>query len=188
MLDRERRKETTGWFVTRRRAGDRTIQQQMTGLDPLLAEVKGRTVLDVGCAEGLIGIECAKAGASRVDGVELVSGHVDLGSKLARKWKNISVREGDANEFVPSERYDIVLLLAILHKLRNPSLSCKTLADAADDLCVIRYPSASVGEVIVHDRSHGEPHDIGAVMLELGFIVERITSGPFAEQTYFYRR
>jgi len=188
MTDRDRRKATTGWFVTRRRAGDRTIQQQMTGLGPLLAGVRGSSVLDVGCAEGLIGVECAKVGASKVDGVELVAGHVELGLRLARKWKNVRLQEGDANTFVPAERYDVVLLLAILHKLRNPSQSCRILADASEDLCVIRYPSSSVGEVIVDDRSHGEAHDIGAVMLELGFLVEQVTDGPFAEQTYFYRR
>jgi 2-polyprenyl-3-methyl-5-hydroxy-6-metoxy-1,4-benzoquinol methylase len=188
MTERDRRKATTGWFVTRRRAGDRTIQQQMTGLEPLLADVSGRSVLDVGCAEGLIGVECAKAGASKIDGVELVAGHVDLGLRLARKWKNVRLQEGDANSFVPAERYDVVLLLAILHKLRNPSQSCRTLADACEGLCVIRYPSSSVGEVIVDDRSQCETHDIGAVMLDLGFLVEQVTAGPFAEQTYFYRR
>ena len=50
-----------GWFSTKGRLGDRTLKQQLMGLDPLFAECKGKTVLDVGCAEGLISIELDKA-------------------------------------------------------------------------------------------------------------------------------
>ena len=51
-----------GWFVTDGRAGDRTLAQQLVGLDKI--NVQGATVLDVGCAEGLISIEMAKRGAA----------------------------------------------------------------------------------------------------------------------------
>ena len=42
---------STPWF-----GGDRTFEQQMTGLDWLAEACRGKSVLDFGCAEGLISI------------------------------------------------------------------------------------------------------------------------------------
>ena len=51
-----------GWFSTLGLV-NRTPDQQLNGLIGCSWRVWGKTVLDVGCAEGLISIELAKAGA-----------------------------------------------------------------------------------------------------------------------------
>jgi hypothetical protein len=79
-------------------------------------------------------------------------------------------------------------LLAILHKLTNPTEACARFAGAAKELCVIRYPVHAEEQVIIDHRSGNEPHDIGALMGAMEFTVETVTSGPFDEQTYYYRR
>lgn len=41
-----------GWFHTPGRLGDRSLDQQLMGLDSLFERCFDKTVLDVGCAEG----------------------------------------------------------------------------------------------------------------------------------------
>lgn len=184
---KELRKATHGWFVTDGRPGDRTLEQQIIGLDPLFSHVAGKTVLDVGCAEGLIAMECVRRGAAYATGVEIVPKHVEVGQRLAEKLP-CELVIGDANVWEPDSLYDVVLLLAILHKLRDPSSACVNLARVAIELCVIRYPASSDGQVIVDERSNRQPHDIGDVMETLGFRIDEVIAGPFDEQTYYYRR
>jgi 2-polyprenyl-3-methyl-5-hydroxy-6-metoxy-1,4-benzoquinol methylase len=186
-LRKQERMNSHGWFDLPDSPGDRTLSQQMTGLGNLIAEVSGKTVLDVGCAEGLIGIECLKAGASHLVGVELVKKHIDK-AKVFGRGLECAFFVADANQFRPQKTYDIVLLLAILHKLRNPTEACLRLADAASDLCVIRMGINSKNQVISDPRSEFEPHDIGAAMESLGFSVECVAEGPFGEATWYYRR
>jgi len=190
---RAARKASIGWFETPGRPGDRTLESQLIGLAPLFDGIAGKTVLDVGCAEGLIAMECCRRGASSALGVEMVAAHVEVGRSMLDGSCELVV--GDANICRPDRNYDVVLLLAILHKLRNPSAACKRYAKACSDLCVIRFPASSLHrQVIVDHRSGGEPYDIGGVMRRQGFRVMEITDGPKSgpdlpiEKTYFYVR
>ena len=83
--------------------------------------------------------------------------------------------------------YDVVLLLAILHKLQEPEDVCKRLVSYCDDLCVIRM-SPDGTDVIVDARSNKVPQYIGNVMAASGFHVERTTIGPLGEKVWYYRR
>jgi 2-polyprenyl-3-methyl-5-hydroxy-6-metoxy-1,4-benzoquinol methylase len=177
---------THGWFYTPGRAGDRTLRQQLSGLDPLMAEIQGREVLDVGCAEGLISMECAKRGAASVLGIEIVAGHVAVADTLKGDLP-VAFEVQDANVYEPVQRYDVVLMLALLHKLRDPSAACARFAAAARALCVIRLgPNGE--QSIVDARSQYVRQDIGGVMRGAGFTVERCEAGPFDEATWYYRR
>lgn len=188
---RERKAErmrTRGWFVLPDRPGDRTLEQQLRGLDPLLAEVRNRSVLDVGCAEGLISIRAAEAGALFVHGLEIVPGHVAIAQRLAEE-RNLpcTFTQANVNLYTPIQSYDIVLLLAVLHKLQDPAERARSYAMLCNDLCVIRM-SPDGTEIINDARSFNVPYDIGAVMRSLGFYVERAERGPYDEMTWYYRR
>ena len=188
---RERKAErmaTRGWFALPDRPGDRTLDQQMRGLAPLFDEARGRRVLDIGCAEGLISLEMAAAGATHVDGVEIVPGHVAIANRMAEQRKlPCKFIQADANRYDPQEQYRIVLLLAVLHKLQKPEIRARAYASLCTDLCVIRL-SPDGTEIINDARSQNVPQDIGAVMRSLGFSVERSELGPFDEVTWYYRR
>lgn len=178
------------WFAVGNKTGDRTLAQQMEGLDRLFAEVEGKTVLDVGCAEGLIAIELAKSGAEEVDGIEIrqpaiIAAVIAAEAAKVRGWY---FRVGDANLFEPARDYDIVIMLAVLHKLKNPTAACARIVAHALDLVVIRLPPEHA-PTIIDDRSGNEPHHIGTTMEKSGFVLEHAAcDGPFGEWVGYYRR
>jgi hypothetical protein len=187
MAESPKVKKLKGWFLGLGRGGDRTIDQQMLGLEKVVAEVAGKTVLDAGCAEGLISMELAKAGAVHCVGLELVPSFVAIGNAhvgdLPCKFFVANLNDDDVGAL---EQADIVLMLAILHKLKDPTSVCTALAGRAKDLCVIRLPP--YGPVIVDQRSNNEPHDIDAAMKTAGFTLESVVRGPFEEWVGYYRR
>lgn len=174
---------STPWF-----GGDRTFEQQMTGLDWLAEACRGKIILDFGCAEGLISIHLLKHGALGVVGLELLPERVAKANKAARGL-NARYHVGDANEMTPLPViYDVTLALAILHKLRDPSTVARRLARATRELIVLRLPPAT-GSTIVDRRSGNVPHDIDAVLREEGFVQERAgNDGPLGEWIGTYRR
>jgi 2-polyprenyl-3-methyl-5-hydroxy-6-metoxy-1,4-benzoquinol methylase len=173
-----------GWFHTEGRLGDRMLKTQLIGLGPLFDEIAGKSVLDVGCAEGLISLELVKRGARMVDGVEIVAGHIEIANGLAVESTTFHV--ADANVYEPVQAYDVVLFLALLHKLKNPTEAAKRICAWCLDLCVVRLPPS--GPVIIDDRSEREPHDIAAALLASGFVLEKTTEGPYREWMGYFRR
>lgn len=175
-----------GWFHTPGRSGDRTLKQQLTGLDDLRTRVRGKTVLDIGCAEGLIGMQLFDDGAAAVHGLEIVSEHVIIANKL-RGDRACTFEVADANDYKPVRQYDIVILLALLQKLRDPSAACRRFVAAAREMVVLRLPPATAPTVI-DARSGGYPHHIGEVMTSSGFMLKNAQLGHLGEWCGFYER
>lgn len=162
----------------------------MRGLVPLMQQVENKRILDIGCAEGLIAIECLKRGAKCVRGIEIVPGHVEVARRIALEQSvgfAAAFTVADANTYQPTDEFDIVLLLAILHKLRDPSAAADRFARVCRDLCVIRLPPATA-PTVVDSRSGDIPHDINAVMERNDFVLESVRKGHFEEWTGYYRR
>ena len=157
---------------------------QMLGLEPLLDEAKGATILDVGCAEGLISFELAKAGA-HVHGIDSIEALIETAKRL-RGNLSCSFEVADAVIYEPEE-YDIVLLLSILHKCRHPSAVCSRFVNAAKDLLVMRLPPEKA-PVIRNQRTRDISHDMKAVMSWYGFELERVTRSAFSEWVGYFRR
>mgnify|MGYP001172519963 CR=1 FL=1 len=179
---------STPWF-----GGDRTFEQQMTGLDWLAEACRGKSILDFGCAEGLISIHLLKHGAQFADGVELLPERVLQAERLARKEKlhlrskfiACNAESWVAHRTVPR---DVTLALAILHKLRDPSTVARRQARATREMIVLRLPPAT-GSTIVDRRSGNVPHDIDAVLRSEGFVQKRAgNTGPLGEWIGVYRR
>jgi hypothetical protein len=173
-----------GWFVTDGRPGDRTLQQQLVGLD--VVDVRDKTLLDIGAAEGLISIEMARRGAAAVHGVEIVAEHVKVGNRL-RGDLPVTLEVGDANTWAPKRNYDIVFMLALLQKVRDPSAVCARFAAAAAETVVLRLPP-KYAPTIIDDRSGNKPHDIHAVMVLCGFQQTAVRFGTFDEWIGRYDR
>lgn len=191
-----------GWFkIAGVQDGDRTIEQQLKGLKPLFPEVADKWVLDLGCAEGLVGMElCAKHGAFWVDGITLVPSEAETGNAVsnARGIDNFVIYAHDLND-VPGlhalgdredgieEHYDVILMLAVLHKLREPiRVLHSILAKWAAGLVVIRTAGATPG-YICDPRSGNRKFDVVKAMAP-DYRLERVESGPFNEWTGYFRK
>lgn len=160
------------WFDAPGRPGYRTLEQQLTGLDPLWPQLKNASVLDVGCAEGFISARCKHAGATVLDGIEIRKDAVarcrDMG---------LNVIQADANEWIPPVQYDVVLLLAVLHKLRNPGNAFARFLERCDELCVVRLRHSD-WPILRDARSGNKPFYLERIATGAGFGLEHVSEGP----------
>lgn len=182
-----------GWLaIPGVQRGERTLSEQMMGLDAALADCPGKTVIDLGCAEGLIGIEFAKAGAALVQGYELQERFIAMGNEQAIK-AGVADRvrlykadlaffsgEGEGGPLPETEGADIVLALAIVHKLRQPALALERIAALAKQRLVIRLPIGSRG-AFVCKRAPEQSCDTALVLPPLGFRLDAMVDGPRGE-------
>lgn len=175
------------WFDMKRGDYERTLVDQLRGLRPVLDEFrswrgKGKplTGLDVGCAEGLISIECAKYGAAQMHGVELVPERVADANRL-RASLPCSFEVANVATYQPAKPYDVLLALSILHKMPDPSATLYRLVhNFCRRLVVIRLPPGR-GPLVLDPRSNNEPHDLDAVLQDLGFNLEHEAEGHLSE-------
>jgi hypothetical protein len=181
------------WFNVGRGESERTLVDQMKGLRPVVDEFRASkargkplTCLDVGCAEGLIGMEMAKAGAIHVQGIEVVPERVADGNRL-RGSLPCSFEVANVCTYTPKRPYDVLLALAILHKLPDPSATLYRLVhNFCQRIVVIKLPPGRA-PLVIDPRSGNEPHDLDAVLDDLGFNLENVTTGTREEWIGMWR-
>jgi SAM-dependent methyltransferase len=170
------------WFDTDTKKGKVTLEQQLTGLGLLKKIVPGKTVFDLGCAEGQIAAQVMAWGAISVDGVDnrfdAVAHAVSLG---------VNAIEGDANEFQMAGTHDVVLLLGILHKLKNPAETLRRMLSACKETCAIRLPCGQ-WPVLRDSRSGGDDIDLLSVATDEGFVIFAEAQGPHGQWVGYLRR
>lgn len=178
--------ERKGWFkIDGVQDGDRTIEQQLIGLESALAEADGATVLDLGCAEGLIARKFAKAGA-KVLGVEILRENVDEAVRQCEGYR-VKVAHDNVELFLDGEHeHDIVLALSVLHKLRRPSDAARRIGQIARSMVVIRLPPEMRGFVL-DSRSGNVRHEVTQPLNEVGWKLVAEVKGPLEEWTGYYR-
>lgn len=179
-----------GWFVIPSvQTGDVTLEDQMIALWPAVAEAKGKSVLDVGCAEGLIGREFARAGAATVTGIDSIAEHLRVAAEQCTGFPMTFVH-ANLNNPQPEYSVDIVLALGVNHKLRFPEMGIRFAARSSRDLVLLRSGRGAVNGVIYGKYSR-IPCDSHAVMRQEGFELEKVLDGPPAraeEKVEYWRR
>jgi hypothetical protein len=135
--------------------GKHSPEDRLASLEAVIAEAPGATVLDLGCAEGVISAEFIHAGARRVDGFDINPGRVAAARRLLSS-RRAHYRVGNLNnwsafvrdnELVP--QYDIVLFLGVYQHLA-PETRIDTLQGIASkcrDRLAVRAPLALLGEI-----------------------------------------
>lgn len=183
----------SGWLkIPGIQDGARTLDEQLLGLEVALLECAGKSVLDLGAAEGLIAIEFAKRGASRVLGVDSNVEFIRVAREELRKANPLPVQFEIADvmelatDYLPPVKYDIVLALAILHKLEDPAAGVRFCAESASDLIVIRLPRGSSG--LIEGKFTQVPADVPVILVRHGFVIARKEQGPRGEWVHYYRR
>lgn len=165
------------WFATERGPGKVTLAQQLIGLERLPQVIGGRTILDVGCAEGDIGAWCLAAGALSVDGVESRTEAVENALRLG-----VGAVVADVATFEPQRDYDVILLLGILNKLPAPGVVLARLLARCRERAVLRLPAGQWPRLEC-SRCTADLRPATA-----GFEVEAFESGPKGQLVVYLRR
>lgn len=185
-----------GWFKVPgiRPDGDRTVNEQMLGLDRALAECKGKRVLDLGCAEGCISAAFARAGAAEVVGIELLAEHLNVARKVC---KGLPVRficahlQDHVGRHPMPAQFDIVLALGIIHKLEDPNVPMIWAARAAGDLLCFRAPAKtekSGNDYLIKSKFGTASCNVPKTMRAHGFTDEGTVNGVRGEAVQYWRR
>ena len=182
-----------GWFKVPgiRPHGDRSLSEQMLGLAPALAEATGKSVLDLGCAEGLIAREFARAGAADVHGIELLAPHLEVARQACRDAPQVRFTCANLADWIAAhpepEPYDIVLALGIIHKLRDPALPLRFAARSARTLLLFRAPARATDGWVKSKHYEGRVH-VPQTMAAEGFAEEALLPGVRGEAVQYWRR
>lgn len=172
-----------GWFILPGQDGDRILEDQILALEPALAECAGKTVLDLGCAEGLIGREFARAGALMVHGIDSVAGHIEVaeeqcaGLPMTFEVCNLGSVETQPPQNV-GDKYDIVLALGVIHKLRFPEQGLRYAASKSSGLLLLRSGRGAVNGIITSKGWPANKCNSHAVLLEMAMRLTKVVPGP----------
>lgn len=118
--------------------GKWSLEERLSGLQPLLDRAAGCSVIDFGAAEGVVGRQFLKHGANRLHGFELDPGRVNTANTLCAEWNGAVFRSADLSDWTAfraahadliEDAYDIVLYLGIQHHL-PPGARLVTLKNA----------------------------------------------------------
>lgn len=183
-----------GWFILPGQKGDREVADQLRGLELAVEHVRARgsSVLDLGCAEGAIALEFARAGARRILGLEVIAEHLEVARQLCAGFP-CEFRHANLNDVQIEEQFDVVLALAIIHKLRKPAAVLRHYANLARELVVVRMPAFSISSTIFRsERFAQEIVDVARILGGCGFALERVERGPWLERGHepviYFRR
>jgi 2-polyprenyl-3-methyl-5-hydroxy-6-metoxy-1,4-benzoquinol methylase len=93
-------------------------------------EMAGKSVLDIGCRDGLFCFEAERRGASRILGIDnnLSPGAVEV--LIPHFGSKVQMREVNLYDFASDERFDVVIFAGVLYHLRFPAFGLKRIADA----------------------------------------------------------
>lgn len=141
------------WHIIGENGGQVPLDRQWKGLSSI--DMTGKSVIDIGCAEGLVSLQCEKAGADLVHGLELRPRAVEVARSLAgytNVWEHVKFFEADVAEperalnqpgLLPT--YDVVIANAVIQKVkRRASRLLEAVIAKASDQLVIRLPERAV--------------------------------------------
>jgi 2-polyprenyl-3-methyl-5-hydroxy-6-metoxy-1,4-benzoquinol methylase len=133
--------------------GKHPPEHRLGALRSVLDRAAGCTLLDLGCAEGLIAEQFVRAGAREILGIDCSAARVAAARRLvggAARFEAADVSDWDAITAWPwlRPRYDIVLFLGLYQHLPEPTRAA-TLDQAArrcDDTMAVRMPIELMAE------------------------------------------
>ena len=164
--------------------GDYPAFKWKTFAHAIPADLRGRTVLDVGCNAGFYSIEMKKRGAERVVAIDSDEEYLAQARFAAEvTGSDIEFRRMSVYEVAQlGERFDLVLFMGVLYHLRHPLLALDLLHEyAARDLLV--FQSLLRGYPEVDNIEQDYPFSEREVFDQLGypklhFVEDRYASDP----------
>ena len=104
--------------------------------------LKGKSILDIGCALGYMCFEAETLGAERVVGVEIKENRFKGATILKDiKESNVVFLQRDILNEPIEEQFDYVLLLNVIHHLKEPINVLRKLATLTREKLIIEFPT-----------------------------------------------
>jgi 2-polyprenyl-3-methyl-5-hydroxy-6-metoxy-1,4-benzoquinol methylase len=104
------------------------------------ADLTGRSVLDVGCYYGFFLHDAIRRGAKRAVGIESDPERFRIASTLARLWDGrIDVYEGLLEDVELNEQFDVILLLNVIHHVKDPVPVIRKLASLCRGTLIVEF-------------------------------------------------
>ncbi len=128
-------RELGAWFHNMDLAGVQTAPNHFLGDYPRIkwqrfahvipADLRGKSILDVGCNAGFYSIEMKKRGASRVVGLDTDEVYLDQ-ARFAARVNGVELELHNLSVYDVArlgERFDLVIFMGVLDHLRHPLLA-----------------------------------------------------------------
>ena len=113
-------------------------------------DLRGKSVLDIGCNAGFYSIEMKRRGADRVVGIDFDETYLDQArfaaeiSEMDIEFRKLSVY--DVGEL--SEKFDVVIFMGVLYHLRHPLLALDLIREhVARDLMIFQSMQRGSDEI-----------------------------------------
>jgi tRNA (mo5U34)-methyltransferase len=118
----------------------------------LPTDLKGKSVLDIGCNAGFYAMEMARRGAARVVGIDSDPRYLaqaQLAAEALGFADRIELRQIDVYDVgALGERFDVVIFMGVLYHLRHPLLALDLIHEhVADDLLLFQSLQAGSDEM-----------------------------------------
>jgi tRNA (mo5U34)-methyltransferase len=136
------------------------------------ADLRGRTVLDVGCNGGFYALEMKRRGAARVVGIDEDPRYLAQ-ARLASEVTGLPLELHELSVYDVArlgERFDLVLFMGVLYHLRHPLLALDLLAEhAVADGGTLIFQSLLRGDPAVPALADDYPFAERAIFEQTGF-------------------
>jgi tRNA (mo5U34)-methyltransferase len=142
------------------------------------ADLRGKTVLDIGCNAGFYSIEMKRRGADRVVAIDFDEGYLEQ-AKFAARVSGVSIEFRHLDVYQVGElgeRFDIVLFLGVLYHLRYPLLVLDLLHDRV------------VGDILVLQSMQRGSNQVDRLEEDYPFSERRIFDSPGYPKMHFVER
>jgi len=102
----------------------------------------GKSVLDIGCANGFFCFEAEARGAASVVGIELKEKRFKHANLLKQVLSSsVEFLQIDILNNLLTEQFDYVLLLNVIHHLKEPCHALRRISDLTKERLIIEFPS-----------------------------------------------
>jgi len=102
--------------------------------------VAGKSVLDVGTNYGVFAYEAVCRGAARAVGLERDAARADVARRICElHGRPYEIRQGAVEDLEDSERFDVVLLLNVLHHLNDPIAVMRRVVSVCREMVIVEF-------------------------------------------------
>ncbi len=154
---------------------------KFAGFADRLPDVRGKSVLDIGCNAGFYSMEMKKRGAARVLGVDSDDRYLDQARLAARALGTDGIEFAKLSVFdvaALGERFDLVIFMGVFYHLRHPLLALDLIREhVAGDMLL--FQSLQRGSEEVAEVAADYPFSEAAVFDQPGYPKMHFVEGEY---------